>query len=237
MPKRSRKILYRLIEWIGPWVIRLIGYSLRVQRVNFEKADELHRQRLPYLFCVWHGRLFLPVFWNRHRGIVAMVSQHADGEVISRIVKKFGYGTVRGSSTRGGKEAFYQLLAHLKSGGAGAMIPDGPTGPRYKLKAGTIMLAQQAGCPIIPITFAAKSCWRLKSWDRMVLPKPFARAVILYGDPILLPPELDSAELEAWRQKIEKIMLDQVREAEERLGFKFKPQDLADSSDQEVVAD
>lgn len=221
MSRISKKIQYRLIEWIAPWIIRLIGYSLRVQIFNAQRADEMHRRHLPYLYCVWHGRLLLPVFRNRRRGIVAMVSQHADGEVIARIVEKFGYGTVRGSSTRGGKEAFYQLLAHLKDGGVGAMIPDGPTGPRFRLKAGSVLLAQQASCPIIPITFAAKPCWRLKSWDRMVLPKPFAKAVLCHGDPIALPAELSSDELEIRRRQIEQIMLDLVVAAESRLGVNY----------------
>jgi len=227
VPKRSKKIIYWLLEWIGPWVIRLIGYSLRVEQVNAQAAEELRREGGPYILCTWHGRLFLPVFWNRRQGIVAMVSQHADGEVISRIVKKFGYGSVRGSSTRGGKEAFYQLLAHLKDGGIGAMIPDGPTGPRYVLKAGTILLAQQAECPLIPLTFAAKPCWRLKSWDRMVLPKPFSRAVLYYGDPIKIPADLNSAELEAQRQKVEQIMRDLVIAAETHLGYTFDQGEFA----------
>lgn len=225
MPKRSKKILYWLLEWIGPWLIRIIGHSVRVERVNSRAADELHRRSQPYLLCVWHGRLFLPVFHHRHQRIIAMVSQHADGELISRIVKKIGYGTVRGSSTRGGKEAFYQLLTHLKNGGAGAMIPDGPTGPPHVFKVGTILLAQQADCPLIPITFAARPCWRLKSWDRMVLPKPFARAVIYYADPIKIPAELSSTELEAMRQKVERIMLDLLQVAEAHLGNSFDQDD------------
>jgi len=221
VPKRSKKILYRLLEWIGPWIIRFIGYSLRVERVSSQAVEDLRRQGGSFILCTWHGRLFLPVFWNRRQGIVAMVSQHADGEVISRIVKRLGYGTVRGSSTRGGKEAFYQLLAHLKNGGIGAMIPDGPTGPKYLLKAGTILLAQQAECPLVPLTFAAKPCWRLKSWDHMVLPKPFSRAILYYGDPINIPADLKAAELEAQRQKVERAMRDLVIAAETHLGYTF----------------
>ncbi len=230
MPKRAKRIIYGLLEWIGPWVIRLIGYSLRVERVVPQAVAELRRAGGPYVLCSWHGRLFLPVFWNRGRGIVAMVSQHADGEVISRIVKKFGYGTVRGSSTRGGKEAFYQLLAHLKNGGIGAMIPDGPTGPRYELKAGTLLLAQQAACPLIPLTFAAKSCWRLKTWDRMILPKPFSRAVLYYGDPINIPADLNSVELEAKRQHVEQAMRDLVSAAEAHLGHAFNQSEFVQTS-------
>jgi len=227
VPKRSKKIIYWLLEWLGPWIIRFIGHSLRVELVGVQVAEDLRRQGRPHVLCAWHGRLFLPVFLNRGRGIVAMVSRHADGEVISRIVKKFGYGTVRGSSTSGGKEAFYQLLAHLKDGGIGAMISDGPTGPRYVLKAGTILLAQQAGCPLVPLAFAAKPCWRLRSWDHMVLPKPFSRAVLYYGDPVEIPADLNPVELEAQRQQVEQTMRDLVIAAETHLGFTFDQAEFA----------
>jgi len=218
VPDTGRKLSHRLIEWIGPWIIRLIGATLRYERIHSGPLDDLIRHRKPYLFSVWHGRLFLPVYHHRDQGLVAMVSQHADGEVIANIVHRMGYGTVRGSSTRGGKKAFLQLLKHLKGGGWGAMIPDGPTGPRFVLKAGTVQLASGAGCPLVPITFAARSCWRLRTWDRMVLPKPFSRAVLLYGDPLLLPPDLDEAGQEAWRRQVETVMNNLLRDAERRVG-------------------
>jgi lysophospholipid acyltransferase (LPLAT)-like uncharacterized protein len=223
VPKRSKRILHRLLQWLGPWIIRLIGLTLRIERVNPSAVDELSRQGKPFILCVWHGRLFLPVYYHRQQDIVAMVSQHADGELISRIIAKLGYGTVRGSSTRGGKEAFYQMLAHLRGGGIGAMIPDGPTGPKYQLKAGVMMLAQQAECPLIPITYAARPCLRFKTWDGMVLPRPFSRTVLCYGDPIMIPAQISSAELESERLKVEQTMLDLVRMAEERLGYTFNP--------------
>ncbi len=218
MSKLRKKMVYRLLIWLGPWLIRLLGCTLRIQRINYQATDELFQQKQAYILCPWHGRLFLPVFCHQHQSIVAMVSQHADGELITRIIKKLGYDTVRGSSTRGGKKAFLQLLSHLKNSGWGAMIPDGPTGPRYYLKPGTLLLAQQAQCHLIPITFAARPCWRFKSWDHMVLPRPFARAVLVYGDPLRLPTATTAEELETWRQKIETLMLELVRTAEAHFG-------------------
>lgn len=217
MSQLTLKLTHRLLILIGAPVIRLLGFSLRLKRINSRYTDELQAQNKPYILCAWHGRLFLPVFYHRNKGIVAMVSRHADGEVIARIVHKLGYGTVRGSSGRGGREAFLQLLSHLKKGGSAAMIADGPLGPPFQLKIGTVMLAREAGCPLIPITFAARPHWRLKSWDRHVLPKFFAQCVLCYGEPILVPAQATSEELEAWRLKIETAMNDLVRSAEERL--------------------
>jgi lysophospholipid acyltransferase (LPLAT)-like uncharacterized protein len=215
MPSRTKKISYRLFTWIGPWLMRLLGYTVRTERINPQTADDLYRQKKPFVLCVWHGRLYLPVFYHRGQGIVAMVSRHADGELISRIVHKLGYGTVRGSSGKGGGEAFLQLLSHLKKGGVAAMIPDGPLGPPCEFKLGTVLLAKESGAPMIPITFAARRFWKLNSWDHTILPKPFSRAVICYGDPIFIPAEATPEELEAGRLKIQTAMNDLVRAAEE----------------------
>lgn len=227
----AKKIQRQGLIWLGPWIFRLIGWTIRVKRINEEPLRELLRRNQAFLFCVWHGRLFLPVFLYRNHNIVAMVSRHADGEVIARIVQKMGYGTVRGSSSRGGEKAFLQLLAHLKNGGRAAMIPDGPRGPRHHLKAGTILLAQRSGAPLVPITYAAKPCWRFRSWDRMVLPRPFSRAVLFLGDPIHIPENITGEELEAWRVEIERDMIHLVRKAEEHLNGESSEEEDATGED------
>jgi lysophospholipid acyltransferase (LPLAT)-like uncharacterized protein len=218
MPRPTSKLTYRLLAWIGPALVRLLGFTVRIERFNASLTDEWRQQNKPFILNVWHGRMFLPVFYHRNQGLVAMVSRHADGEVVARIVHKMGYGTVRGSSGKGGREAFLQLLAHLKKGGCAAMIPDGPLGPPCRLKVGTVMLAREAGCPLIPITYAAHSYWKLNTWDQTVLPKPFSRAVICYGDPVYLPAEATLDDLEVWRELFETAMNDLVKTAEERVG-------------------
>lgn len=214
MPRKSQKLISTLAQRLGPWLILLIGWSLRIKRINAEPTDTLQRQHKPFIFCVWHGRMFVPIFQHRNQKIVPMISRHADGEMITRVVKKLGYGAVRGSSKKGGREAFHELLHHLQAGGIGAMLPDGPTGPRHHFKPGTLLLASRAGCPLIPITFAARSCWRFPSWDRFVIPKPFSRCVLVYGDPILVPDDLPEDEIEPWRKKLEDVMIALVRSAE-----------------------
>jgi lysophospholipid acyltransferase (LPLAT)-like uncharacterized protein len=220
MPRKSKKIIYRIAEWLGPWLIRLIGYTLRIRSINYEPVKRLNEEKKPHLFMLWHGRMFLPIFVHRNQGIIPMISQHADGEMITRVVNRLGYGSVRGSSTRGGKEALHALVEHLKTGRVGAMLPDGPTGPRHHFKPGTLFIASQAACPLIPVTFAASNCWRAGSWDRFLVPKPFSKCVICYGDPIEVPAELPEAEVERWRLKLETTMLELVQSAEAEFGRK-----------------
>jgi len=218
VPSKSKRLLYRLFEWVGPLVFLVIGHTVRIKKINSEPQEELLKEKKPVLYCLWHGRMFVPIFIHRRQNIVPMISQHADGEMIARIVRKLGYGAVRGSSTRGGKEAFHEMLRHLKSGGMAAMIPDGPKGPRLHFKPGTLYLAQQSECYLVPVTFASRPCWRFKSWDRFVVPKPFARCVVCYGDPIQIPRTLSQEEMESWRQKLETTMVDLVKSAEAHFG-------------------
>ena len=153
------------------------------------------------MYITWHGRMMAPVWHQRHLNIAAMVSRHQDGEIVSRMVHHLGYETVRGSSTRGGTQAALELLDRLKSGQAAAMICDGPRGPIHKMKPGTPYLAIQAGAVCLPTSSGASSAWILHSWDRFLIPKPFARVYIVFGEPILPPPP--DSDLNAFARQLE----------------------------------
>jgi hypothetical protein len=116
-----------------------------------------------------------------------MISASRDGELISRIGKFFGYTPVRGSTSKGALEATRRLVSFLKAGKRCAITPDGPRGPRRVIQTGAVTVARLAGCPVVPFAFEAERCWRLKSWDRFIIPKPFSRAVFVYGNPIRIP--------------------------------------------------
>jgi lysophospholipid acyltransferase (LPLAT)-like uncharacterized protein len=133
--------------------------------------------------------MIVPVWFARKYKIVAMISQHRDGELVARLVQKLGYETVRGSSTRGGTTAALQMIERLKAGQVGAMICDGPKGPIHQMKPGAPYMAIQAGAVVIPAAFAATSCWTFRSWDRFTVPKPFSRVFLLWGEPIPFPGE------------------------------------------------
>jgi lysophospholipid acyltransferase (LPLAT)-like uncharacterized protein len=146
------------------------------------------------LFAFWHGGL-LPIAWAiRGRGIVAMVSEHRDGELIARVLEGWGFGLVRGSSTRGGGKVLLGMIRALAEGRDGAITPDGPRGPAEVPHIGTVRAAQRAGVAITPLRVEASRAWRARSWDRFLVPKPFARVVITADAP-WPPGEGDDASL------------------------------------------
>lgn len=130
-----------------------------------------------------------------------MISQHRDGELVSQVVEKIGYETVRGSSTRGGSSAALAMIEKVRAGQAAAMIGDGPRGPIYKLKPGAAYIALACQADVIPVMFAASSSWIFRSWDRFTVPKPFARVFLFYGEPVPWPGE--GADLKAFTRQLE----------------------------------
>jgi lysophospholipid acyltransferase (LPLAT)-like uncharacterized protein len=181
--------------------------------VNAEPTRELERKGLPVLYALWHGRMLVPVWWHRGTGAVAMVSRHEDGEMVSQLIARMGYRTVRGSSTRGGSAAARELVAAIRNGTVAAMICDGPRGPAMEMKTGTPWIAAMAEAWVVPITWAGNRVWRFGSWDRFQVPQPFSRAVVLLDDP-LPPVKKDPAAIGEFRMLLERRMNDLVERAE-----------------------
>ena len=166
------------------------------------------------IYLLWHGKMLLPTFIHRHQNISAMVSEHGDGEIIAQAILRLGYRTVRGSSTRGGSKAFRQMLKQLKNGERCVILPDGPNGPRHKIKMGAILLAQRSGANLLPITFAAEKPIVINSWDRFTLWRPFSKCCVLYGEPFKISRHLSTDELEEQRVCAEKRMMALEKEAD-----------------------
>jgi hypothetical protein len=157
-----------------------------------------------FLFVFWHSRI-LPVCYT-HKGYNAaiMVSRSEDGEIIAQVIYRQGHEPVRGSSTRGGREALYQIAEALKTGDRpGVIIPDGPQGPRYKVQHGIIKLGQMTGYPIISVTGSFSHMAVLNSWDRFIIPRPFSRCLLMYGKPIYVPADADAELQESLRYQLE----------------------------------
>lgn len=170
-------------------LMHLLGLSLRIQERGRPEWGPRGRQPEAPLWALWHETILMSVWHHRDQDVHVMISASRDGELISTIARFFGYSPVRGSSSRGGKEATREMLAHLQEGKRCAITPDGPRGPRRELKMGVVNLARLTGCPVVAFGFAAEHCWRLKSWDRFIVPKPFSRAVFVYGEPVRVPRE------------------------------------------------
>jgi lysophospholipid acyltransferase (LPLAT)-like uncharacterized protein len=157
----------------------------RYEERNADGFRALRAAGRPFLLSLWHGHL-LGLTWHwRGQGITVMISEHSDGEIIARIVERWGFRTVRGSTSRGAGRALLGMVRELKAGREFAITPDGPRGPAGVPQAGVLLASQRSGVPIVPMRGDFSRAWHLRSWDRFAVPKPFARIVITYGDPWL----------------------------------------------------
>jgi lysophospholipid acyltransferase (LPLAT)-like uncharacterized protein len=218
MKDRLKKIrddlLLFFVSAVGPIFIFLLGKTLRIKRVGEENLNPIQKNQGQVIYAFWHGRMLILSYSHRWQKIHVLISQHRDGELIARIIQRLGFVSVRGSTTRGGTKAIFEMANKGASGYNIAITPDGPKGPKFKVQLGTVYIAQRSGMPIVPITNSAKSCWILPSWDGFLIPKPFSRAVIIIGEPIYVPLESTSQELEGKREEVEKKLVELTQKAD-----------------------
>jgi lysophospholipid acyltransferase (LPLAT)-like uncharacterized protein len=172
------------IRWIvraGTALIRLLAMTWRMRPVNDDEVVAARASGQRVIFTLWHGEL-LPLLWyHRGQGVAVVISEHRDGEIIAQIAERLGYATVRGSTSRGGGRALIGLMRAIEAGRDGAVTPDGPRGPAHVFAPGAAIAAQRTGAPLAMIRASATRAWRLKSWDRFLVPKPFATVRVIYG--------------------------------------------------------
>ncbi len=190
--------------WLGAQYIRLVWATGRWRVENGDIPRAYWDSGRPFILAFWHGHiLMMPKSWDLSKPMHMLISQHRDGQLIARVIGHFGLGTAAGSSTRGGSAALRQMLKALKAGEYVGMTPDGPRGPRMRATPGIVTVARVAGVPIIPCAFSSAPRKQLKSWDRFQIALPFARGVIVWGQPIAVPKD---ADLEAARLEVEAAM-------------------------------
>lgn len=189
----------RRVRWIvrlgGP-LIRLLASTWRFEEVNAAPWRALRRGGTPFIFALWHGHLLAQTWLRRGEGITVMISEHRDGEIIARLVESWGYHTVRGSTSRGAGRALLGMVRELQAGKEFAITPDGPRGPAGVVQPGVLLASQRARVAIVTMRSDVSSAWRLKSWDRFMIPKPFARVRVTYGDPWIADAVDDAAARE-----------------------------------------
>jgi len=210
----KRFLLKFIVTLLSGPILRVYFSTIRIREHQIENVRQLHRENQTVIFSVWHENMMASLYANRNRKVHALVSQHFDGEIISRILNSIGFGTVRGSSTRGGFEAFLELKEKLKQHDV-AITPDGPRGPRRKLKLGAVKLASETGNVVIPVGVACSRYKRLKSWDRFLLVLPFSKCEIVYGSPYKVPKKTETLKLRSHAQKLEQ-MLNQLDETAQK---------------------
>ena len=168
---------------LGRGFLHVLARTWRIRVVNGHHVRDLRQERRSFIFALWHGQL-LPLLWHhREEGVLILISEHRDGELLARAAESLGYGLIRGSSTRGGERALISLVRELQAGHEVAITPDGPRGPARTFASGALVAAQRSDSFILPVSASADRAWRLRSWDRFMIPKPFARVTVAYGAP------------------------------------------------------
>ena len=193
------------ITWLVPQLIRivywLLVYTIRWQWVGVPYSNERSDR---YLYAFWHARMLMmpcpfrkTLFGNGYRSFFGymLISEHRDGGFIAEAMHLLGIRTVRGSTTRGGARAMLKMIRAVLAEGCNLGItPDGPKGPCEKVQKGTVQLAMKAGLPVVPVCYATSHCWRVDSWDRFYIPKPFSRGVFVFGEPVIISDKNDLDE-------------------------------------------
>lgn len=192
--------------------------------VSFSVRGESHYRELwaegePCIFVLWHGRLLPLTYLHRNQGIATMASRSEDGEYIARILRRWGCRPVRGSSSRGGDAALRELVRHARDGHSLAFTPDGPRGPRQRMKPGALVAARLTGLPIVPMAAGTDRAWWFESWDRFLVPKPFARVRVRYGPPRRIARDASDAEIEAHAGALESELNRLMNEVDRGDGF------------------
>jgi hypothetical protein len=187
---------------VGMGMVTALFATTRSTRFGEEHYLQHRRNRTPVIFVFWHGQLLPLVHYHRNEGVVVLVSEHADGEYVTQVIERHGFGTVRGSSTRGGTKGLKGLIRAARAGRDLALTPDGPRGPAGDFKPGALAVAQTTGLPVVPVAAGASGGWRFKSWDGFLVPKPFARIVIGYGEPVLVPRGATRDDLEGLARQL-----------------------------------
>jgi lysophospholipid acyltransferase (LPLAT)-like uncharacterized protein len=205
-----RRVQVRLIAGAGYWMMAVVGTTLRWRVEGLEHYDAAVRTGRPPILGFWHGRILPATIYFRDRGIVVMTSRNFDGEWIARIIERFGYGTARGSSSRGGPQALREMTRSLRAGAAVGFTLDGPRGPARAAQPGALWLAGATGHPVLPFHLEASRAWTARSWDGTQVPKPFSTVALAIGEPLTVPAGADeqaiieaTAELERRLARLE----------------------------------
>jgi len=187
---------YRAVGLLAHALTSALFATVRFRVDGEESFLRFRRAGRPVIFVLWHGHLLPLVHRHRGTGVVALVSEHSDGEYITRVIEHKGFGAARGSSTRGGTRGLRALIRSARLGHDLTVTADGPRGPARVFKPGALLAAQMTGLPLIPVAAGASAAWTLASWDRFLVPRPLSVVEVAYGEPRSVPRDADREQLE-----------------------------------------
>jgi lysophospholipid acyltransferase (LPLAT)-like uncharacterized protein len=197
---------YAAVGFSGRVLANALLATVRFETRYRERFDAFADRGEPVLYASWHGRLLPLTYLHRHRGIGALISQSEDGEYIARIARGWGFDPIRGSTSRGGREALREIVRRVRAGQSVAITPDGPRGPRQKVQPGVVLAARLSGAPILPVAAGCARAWWSGGWDRFCIPRPFSRVEVVYGEPRTVPPHATEAEVRSAMLELERDM-------------------------------
>ncbi|HEX8287913.1 MAG TPA: lysophospholipid acyltransferase family protein [Pyrinomonadaceae bacterium] len=197
------RVLIRLADITFYALIYLIGKTIRFEREGWEILESIERGGKIPVLAFWHNRIFLATYYFRNRGIIVMSSHSFEGEFTARFIQRFGFGVVRGSSTRGGIGALVEMVRLMKKGLPMGFSVDGPRGPKYVAKSGACMLAKKTRNPVLPFMIEAEKYWELKNWDNLQIPKPFSRARVYIAEPVNVAENATDEQIEKSREELQ----------------------------------
>ena len=202
----------------GKAVTGALYSTVRMRSEGDEHFLRFRREGKPIVFAIWHAQLLSLGFRHRDEGVVALVSEHADGEYLVRLIERIGFHTVRGSSTRGGIQGLKGLIRAAREGHDLTITVDGPRGPARVFKPGALLAAQTTGCPVVPVGMGCSSAWRFRSWDRFLVPKPFSTVRVAYGEPRWVARDAGRDALDALAAEIGREMNELTARCEAAVG-------------------
>ena len=198
-----------LLRWTGRW--RIEGETIPVGLVESGQ---------PFVVAFWHGRmLMLSQVWHFTTPFNMVISDHPDGRLIARTIAHLGFEALTGSTNRNGSAVLRAMISALKDGHCVGVTPDGPRGPRMRVSVGVVHAARLAGVPLVPVSCAARPCRVLNSWDRFILPSPFGRGIVRWGEPLHIARDAGAETVEAVRRVLEERLNQMTRDAEQKLGL------------------
>ena len=184
-------------------VTQVVGSTVKFEAIGKKFRDEtVASGKLP-IYSFWHDRIVSSTYYFRDQDIIVLSSKSFDSEYTARCIQRFGFGIVKGSSSRGAVSGLVGLIRMMKRGFPSAFTIDGPKGPRYEAKAGPVLLAKKTGNPLIPFVIECKRFWTVRSWDKLQVPKPFTPAAVIFGEPIFVDAKANDNELEAKRLELQ----------------------------------
>jgi lysophospholipid acyltransferase (LPLAT)-like uncharacterized protein len=199
----NKRLLIRLADLSFYSAVGILGALANFDVNGKEHVDHVLEAGQAPIFAFWHDQIMLATYFFRGKGVVVMTSKSFDGEYIARFITRFGYGAIRGSSSRGGTAALIQMIRAMRNGHPAAFTIDGPRGPRHVAKKGPLLLAKETGNPILPVTIEPKRSYRIGSWDRLQIPAPLTTSLIICGEPIYVAPDADQGQMKAKQTELQ----------------------------------